>query len=153
MELAVSSLAGFLGATMLWVKAAHIIFVIFLMAGLFMMPRFFVYHHQCPVGSDEDKKWIEREDRLRRIILNPSLTIVWLLGLLLAFNGNYWGETWFIAKFILVLALSGYHGWMIGYFKKLQQGLRPLTEKQLRLLNEVPGVAAAIIVILAVVRP
>jgi putative membrane protein len=145
--------AGFLGATMLWVKAAHIIFVIFLMAGLFMMPRFFVYHHQCPVGSDEDKKWIEREDRLRRIILNPSLTIVWLLGLLLAFNGNYWGETWFIAKFILVLALSGYHGWMIGYFKKLQQGLRPLTEKRLRLLNEVPGVAAAIIVILAVIRP
>ncbi|WP_120217675.1 CopD family protein [Sphingopyxis sp. EG6] len=144
--------AGFLGATMLWVKAAHIIFVIFLMAGLFMMPRFFVYHHQCPVGSDEDKKWIEREDRLRRIILNPSLTIVWLLGLLLAFNGNYWGETWFIAKLILVLALSGYHGWMIGYFKKLQQGLRPLTEKQLRLLNEIPGVAAAIIVILAVIR-
>ena len=84
--------AGFLGATMLWVKAAHIIFVIFLMAGLFMMPRFFVYHHQCPVGSDEDKKWIEREDRLRRIILNPSLTIVWLLGLLLAFNGNYWDK-------------------------------------------------------------
>lgn len=145
--------AGFLGATMLWVKAAHIIFVIFLMAGLFMMPRFFVYHHQCRVGSDEDKKWIEREDRLRRIILNPSLTIVWMLGLLLAFNGNYWGETWFIAKFILVVALSGYHGWMIGYFKKLQQGQRPLTEKQLRLLNEVPGVAAAIIVILAVVRP
>ncbi len=152
-DLAGLDLTGSLGATMLWVKAAHIIFVIFLMAGLFMMPRFFVYHHQCQVGSDEDKKWIEREDRLRRIILNPALTIVWILGLLLAFNGNYWGETWFIAKFILVLALSGYHGWMIGYFKKLEKGLRPLTEKQLRLLNEVPGVAAAIIVILAVVRP
>ncbi len=138
---------------MLWVKAAHIIFVIFLMAGLFMMPRFFVYHQQAAVGSDEDKKWIEREDRLRRIILNPSLIIVWIFGLMLAFNGNYWGETWFIAKFILVLALSGYHGWMIGYFKKLSKGERPLTEKQLRMLNEVPGVAAAIIVILAVVRP
>lgn len=144
---------GFLGATMLWVKAAHIIFVIFLMAGLFMMPRFFVYHQQAAVGSDEDKKWIEREDRLRRIILNPSLVIVWIFGLMLAFNGNYWGETWFIAKFTLVLALSGYHGWMIGYFKKLSKGERPLTEKQLRMLNEVPGVAAAIIVILAVVRP
>jgi len=138
---------------MLWVKAAHIIFVIFLMAGLFMMPRFFVYHQQATVGSDEDKKWIEREDRLRRIILNPSLIIVWILGLMLAFNGNYWGETWFIAKFILVLALSGYHGWMIGYARKLSKGERPLTEKQLRMLNEVPGVAAAIIVILAVVRP
>ncbi len=138
---------------MLWVKAAHVIFVIFLMAGLFMMPRFFVYHQQAAVGSDEDKKWIEREDRLRRIILNPSLVIVWIFGLTLAFNGNYWGETWFIAKFILVLALSGYHGWLIGYFKKLSKGERPLTEKQLRMLNEVPGVAAAIIVILAVIRP
>lgn len=144
---------GFLGVTMLWVKAAHIIFVIFLLAGLFMMPRFFVYHHQCPVGSDEDAKWIEREDRLRRIILNPSIVIVWILGLALAFNGDYWRETWFVAKFLIVVALSGYHGWMIGYFRKLARGERPLTEKRLRLLNEVPGVAAAIIVILAVVRP
>lgn len=145
--------AGFLGATMLWIKAAHIIFVIFLMAGLFMMPRFFIYHSQCPVGSDEDKKWIEREDRLRRIILNPSLVIVWIFGLMLAFNGNYWGEGWFITKLLLVIGLSGYHGWMIGHFKKLQRGERPLTEKQLRLINEVPGIAAAIIVILVVVRP
>lgn len=138
---------------MLWIKAGHVIFVIFLMAGLFMMPRFFVYHQQCAVGSDEDRKWIEREDRLRRIILNPSLVIVWVFGLMLAFNGNYWGQGWFIAKFLLVIALSGYHGWTIGYFRKLQKGERPLTEKQLRLLNEVPGAAAAIIVILAVVRP
>lgn len=138
---------------MLWIKAGHVIFVIFLMAGLFMMPRFFVYHQQCAVGSDEDRKWIEREDRLRRIILNPSLVIVWVFGLMLAFNGNYWGQGWFIAKLLLVIALSGYHGWTIGYFRKLQKGERPLTEKQLRLLNEVPGAAAAIIVILAVIRP
>ncbi|AMU94555.1 MAG: CopD family protein [Sphingopyxis terrae] len=144
---------GFLGVTMLWVKAAHVIFVIFLMAGLFMMPRFFVYHHQCAVGSDEDRKWIEREDRLRKIILNPSLVLVWILGLMLAFNGGYWSQGWFHAKLLLVLLLSGYHGWTIGYFKKLKRGERPLSEKRLRMLNEVPGVAAAIIVILAVVRP
>ncbi len=144
---------GFLGVTMLWVKAAHVIFVIFLMAGLFMMPRFFVYHHQCAVGSDEDRKWIEREDRLRKIILNPSLVIVWILGLMLAFNGGYWSQGWFHAKLLLVLLLSGYHGWTIGYFKMLKRGERPLSEKRLRMLNEVPGVAAAIIVILAVVRP
>ena len=137
----------------MWVKAAHVIFVIFLMAGLFMMPRFFVYHHQCAVGSDEDRKWIEREDRLRKIILNPSLVIVWILGLMLAFNGGYWSQGWFHAKLLLVLLLSGYHGWTIGYFKKLKRGERPLSEKRLRMLNEVPGVAAAIIVILAVVRP
>ena len=146
-------LTGFLGATMLWVKAAHVIFVIFLMAGLFMMPRFFVYHHQCPVGSDEDKKWIEREDRLRKIILNPSIILVWAFGLMLAFNGDVWREGWFHGKLLLVILLSAYHGWLIGYFKKLRRGERPLTEKKLRLLNEVPGIAAAIIVVLVVVRP
>lgn len=146
-------LAGFLGVTMLWVKAAHVIFVIFFMAGLFMMPRFFVYHHQCPVGSDEDRKWIEREDRLRKIILNPSILFVWIFGLMLAFNADYWHEGWFIAKFLTVVALSGYHGWMIGYFKKLAKGERPLTERQLRMLNEVPGIAAALVVILVIVRP
>lgn len=144
---------GFLGATMLWVKAAHIIFVIFFIAGLFMMPRFFVYHHQCPVGSDEDRKWIEREDRLRRIILNPSIILVWVLGLMLAFNGDYWREGWLHAKIFFVLLLSAYHGWAVGYAKKLAKGERRLSEKQLRLLNEVPGIAAAIIVILVVVRP
>lgn len=144
---------SFLGAAMLWVKAAHIIFVIFLMAGLFMLPRFFVYHHQCAVGSEEDVKWIEREDRLRRIILNPALYIVWILGLLLAFNGSYWTQGWFQLKLVFVIGLSAYHGWLIGYFKKLKAGKRPLSEKALRLLNEVPGVVAAVAVILAVVRP
>ena len=143
----------YLAGAYLWIKAAHVIFVIFFMAGLFMMPRFFVYHHQCAVGSEEDKKWIEREDRLRRIILNPSIMLVWILGLMLAFNGDYWREGWFHAKLLLVFLLSGYHGWLIGYAKKLAKGERPLTEKQLRLLNEVPGVAAAIIVILVIVRP
>jgi protoporphyrinogen IX oxidase len=144
---------GFLGAAMLWVKAAHIIFVIFLMAGLFMLPRFFVYHHQCAVGSDEDVKWIEREDRLRRIILNPSLVVVWALGLMLAFNGSYWDQGWFQLKLVFVIVLSAYHGWLIGYFKKLKNGQRLLSEKALRMINEVPGVVAAVAVILAVVRP
>lgn len=147
------SLLGWLGPAMLWVKAAHVIFVIFWMAGLFMLPRFFVYHHQCSVGSDEDAKWIDREDRLRRIILNPAIIIVWIFGLMLAFNGVYWDQTWFQIKLIVVLALSGYHGWLMGYFKKLRAGQRPLSERALRLLNEVPGVAAAVTVILAVVRP
>jgi putative membrane protein len=146
-------MAGFLGVTMLWIKAAHVIFVIFFMAGLFMMPRFFVYHHQCAVGSDEDRKWIEREDRLRKIILMPAILFVWIFGLMLAFNGDYWHEGWFIAKFLIVIALSGYHGWMIGYAKKLAKGQRPLTEKQLRMLNEVPGIAAALVVVLVIVRP
>lgn len=144
---------GFLGEAWLWVKAAHIIFVIFWMAGLFMLPRFFVYHQEASTGSPEDARWIERETRLIRIILNPSMIIVWILGLALALNIGAFSQGWFHAKLLVVLALSGYHGWMSGYAKKLARGERPLADKKLRMLNEVPGVAAAIIVILAVVRP
>lgn len=146
-------MTGFLGNAYLWVKAAHIIFVIFLMAGLFMMPRFFVYHQQCEAGSDEDRKWIEREDRLRRIILNPSLIIVWIFGIMLMINIEAWTMGWFQLKFLIVLALSGYHGWMIGYARKLARGERPLSERSLRMINEIPGVTAALVVVLAVVRP
>ncbi len=143
----------YLGAAYLWVKAAHVIFVIFLMAGLFMMPRFFVYHQETTPGSDEDKKWIERETKLLTIILNPSLILVWLFGLMLMVEIGAWHFGWFHAKFLLVFALSGYHGWVSGYAKKLARGERRLQDRQLRLLNEVPGIAVALIVILVIVKP
>ena len=139
--------------TYYWLKAGHLIFVIFWMAVLFMLPRFFVYHQEAAAGSPEDAAWIERERRLLRIILTPSIVVVWLLGLLLAFSIDAWSQGWFHAKLLLVLALSGYHGWMAGYAKKLARGERPLEGRKLRLLNEVPGVAAALIVVLVIVRP
>jgi putative membrane protein len=148
-----SEMIGFLGAATLWVKAAHVIFVIFWMAGMFMLPRFFVYHQESAPGSPEDIRWIERETRLRRIIINPSMIVVWVLGLSLALNIGAFLQGWFLVKLAAVVALSGYHGWMVGYAKKLAKGERPLPDRTLRLLNEVPGVAAAVIVILAVVRP
>jgi protoporphyrinogen IX oxidase len=137
----------------LWLKSAHLIFVIFWMAGLFMLPRFFVYHQESQIGSDEDAKWVERERRLIRIILNPAMIVVWVFGLLLAYNIGAFSQGWFHAKLLLVLALSGYHGWMIGYAKKLANGERILSDKKLRLLNEVPGIAAAVTVILVIVKP
>lgn len=138
----------------LWLKTAHIIFVIFWMAGLFMLPRFFIYHQECAVGSEEDGKWIEREARLRKIILTPSLIIVWVLGIALAaILGPAVAGGWFAVKILAVLGLTAYHGVMVGYSKKLARGERPYSDKKLRLLNEIPGVAAAIIVILVVVKP
>lgn len=137
----------------LWLKAAHVIFVIFWMAGLFMLPRFFVYHQESAEGSDEEARWVEREAKLRKIILTPSLIIVWVLGLALAVNIGAFSQGWFHVKLLMVLLLSGYHGWMVGYSKKLAQGERTMTGKKLRLVNEVPGIAAAIIVILVIVKP
>ena len=68
-----SDLTGFLGPAYLWVKAAHVTFVIFWMAGLFLLPRFYVYHQETAVGSPEDRAWIEREARVRSIILTPAM--------------------------------------------------------------------------------
>lgn len=144
---------GFLGVAYPWVLAAHIIFVIFLMAGLFMLPRFFVYHQECAVGSEEDAKWVSRETKLLKIIINPSFIIVWTLGSMLMINIGAWTMGWFHLKFLLVLGLSGYHGWIVGYAKKLARGERRMKDRILRMMNEVPGIATAIIVILAVVKP
>jgi protoporphyrinogen IX oxidase len=136
-----------------WIKAGHVIFVIFWMAGLFMLPRFFVYHQEAAIGSSEDSAWVERERRLLRIILNPAMIVTWGLGLVLALQSGAFVQIWFLLKLCAVLGLSGYHGWMAGYARKLSRGERPLAGKALRLINEVPGIAAAIIVVLVIVKP
>ena len=139
--------------TYAWIKAAHIIFVIFWIAGLFMLPRYYVYHQEATPGSVEEKRWIERERKLRTIIITPAMILVWLLGLTLAAITDAWLQGWFQAKLVIVVALSGYHGWMVAYGAKLVRGERPVNGKALRIMNEVPGIATAIIVILVVVRP
>jgi putative membrane protein len=142
-----------LAVTYFWLKAGHIIFVVFWMAGLFMLPRLFVYHQECDPDSPENDKWIDRERKLLKIILMPSIGVVWLLGVALAFSIGAWGQGWLYAKLALVLGLSGYHGYLKSYAGKLARGERPLSGRQLRLLNEVPGVAVALIVILVVIKP
>lgn len=146
-------MTGFLGSAYLWMKAGHLIFVIFWMAGLFMLPRFFVYHQESAVGSEEEGRWVERERRLIGIILTPSLIVVWVLGVALMLDTAAWMQGWFVAKLIAVLALSAYHGWMAGYARRLAAGQRSVSGKALRLANEVPGIAAALIVVLVIVRP
>ena len=88
-----------------------------------------------------------------RIILKPSLTIVWIFGLALALDTGSFAQGWFHLKLVVVLILSGYHGWMVRYARKLRGGERSLSGRTLRILNEVPGMAAAFIVILAIVKP
>ena len=138
---------GFLGNAYLWVKAAHVIFVIFWMAGLFMLPRYYIYHQEAAQGSPEEKKWVERESKLRNIIITPSMILVWVLGLALAVNIGAFSEHWFHAKLLVVLLLSGFHGWVVGYGKALARGERRKSGTALRVMNEIPGIAVAIIVI------
>jgi Predicted membrane protein len=148
-----SNLTGWLGLAYPWVKAAHVTFVIFWMAGLFLLPRLYVYHQETTVGSPEDRAWIEREVRVRSIILTPAIAAVWILGLMLATDLGIWDEHWFQAKLALVIALSGYQGWLGAYGKKLARGERPLSGRRYACCNEIPGIAAALIVVLVIVRP
>jgi putative membrane protein len=149
----VSNLTGWLGLAYPWVKAAHVTFVIFWMAGLFLLPRLYVYHQETAVGSPEDRAWIEREARVRSIILTPAMLVVWILGVMLAFNIDAWSQSWFSAKLALVVGLTAYQGWLGIYGKKLAKGERPLSGRAVRMINEIPGIAAALIVVLVIVRP
>ncbi|WP_423606244.1 CopD family protein [Sphingomonas sp. MS122] len=150
-------MTGFLGAAWLWVKAAHIIFVIFWMAGLFILPRYLVHHQEALGDPVQAKAWADREAKLRRVILVPSMAVVWILGLALAANlGLFEGAPnlgWLHAKLLLVILLSGYHSWAVGYSKRLATGQGNLSPRRLRMLNELPAIFVALIVILAVVRP
>jgi len=144
---------GYLGAAYLWVKAFHIIFVIFWMAGMFMLPRFFAYHVQYAVGSDEDAKWIEREHRLMRIIINPAMGLTWIFGLLLVFNIGFAAGGWLHVKLLLVVLLSGVHGMFSKWRKRLAAGERHKSESFYRKINELPAIFIILIVIMVIVRP
>ncbi len=152
-------MSGFLGASYDWVKAAHLIFVIFWMAGLFMLPRYLVYHQEALAASNaaEAANWVEREGKIRHIILTPAMIVVWVLGLALALNlglaDGAPGLGWLHLKLLLVFLLTGYHGWTVGYAKKLAAGKPTLTGKQLRMLNEIPALAVTLIVVLVIVKP
>lgn len=148
-----TDLTGFLGAAYPWVKAAHVTFVIFWVAGLLLLPRFYVYHHETTAGSAEDRAWIERERRARNIILTPAMIAVWVLGLVLAFDIGAFDQRWFQAKLALVIALTAYQGWLGAYGKRLASGKRTADSRSLRVMNEVPGIAAALIVVLVIVKP
>ncbi|MFD0846962.1 CopD family protein [Sphingosinicella xenopeptidilytica] len=147
------SWVGWLGAAHLWVRAFHIIFVIFWMAGMFMLPRYLVYQHPVEPGSPEDKLWITRIERLRKIIVGPAMIMVWVLGLALAFNLGFAGNGWLHAKLAIVFLFSSFHGWIVGVSKKMARGERPVSERGLRMLNELPSLVTIVVVLLAVLRP
>jgi putative membrane protein len=143
----------FLAMTYLWLKAGHVIFMVFWMAGLFMLPRQMIYMSGTAPGSAEEALWAKRSGLLRKIILTPSIGVVWLLGLALAVTIGAWEQGWFHAKLLFVIALSAFHGWLVAKSKAMARGERPLSEKQLRMWGEAPGAALAIIVVLVIVKP
>ena len=137
-----------------FLKIGHVIFMVFWMAGLFMLPRQCIYMLDHAPGSEGEAKWATRMGKLRKIILTPSLIIVWVLGLTMAFVGEHFsGAGWLHAKLTLVLAMTGFHGWLVGQTKKMARGERPLTEGTLRMVGELPGLLLVLIVALVYLKP
>lgn len=137
----------------LFLKSGHVIFMVFWLAGLFMLPRQCIYMLDEAPGSSGEAKWAERMGKLRTIILTPSLIVVWVLGLTMAYAGGHFASGWFHAKLTLVLVLTVYHGWLVGQTKKMARGMRPLTEARLRMIGEVPGLLLVVIVVLVYLKP
>ena len=138
----------------LWVKAFHIVFVIALMAGLLIYPRYKLHQLSSKPGDELFETMKEASNRLRKIILNPALIIVWILGItMLVMNQGLLSVGWMHTKLLLVLILSGLHGYFISIGKKIDRGDVAPTAKTMKMLNEVPFLIMIGVVILAVVKP
>jgi putative membrane protein len=136
-----------------WIKAFHVIAVIAWMAGMLYLPRLFVYHCEAPAGSPQSEMLKVMERKLLRVIVNPAMIAVWVLGLILAYLTGAYADIWFQIKFVLVIAMSGLHGFFAATVKRFAIDANTRPQRFYRIINEVPMVLIIAIVILVVVKP
>lgn len=138
-----------------WIKALHVMAVIAWMAGLFYLPRLFVYHaEKATVGSELDQTFRVMEAKLLRVIMNPAMITAWICGLLLiAMGGLDFSAVWGWAKLGAVIAMTGAHGWMAARRKDFAAGRNTRSGRTYRLANEVPTVLMIVAVVAVIVKP
>ena len=141
-----------------WLKAGHVIFVVSLMAGLLVYPRYKIHQLSSMPGETLFDTMQHASERLRRIILNPSLILVWIFGLGMVLvdwyrGGNLFQTGWFVSKFLLVLILSGLHVYFIRLGRKIDQQEMHIRPATLRMMNEIPFILMIAIVVLVIVKP
>lgn len=137
----------------LWIKALHVIAVIAWMAGMFYLPRLYVYHAGAAPGSELSETFKVMEQRLLRMIINPAMVVVWITGPLLAWLEEVYTDPWFLAKFTLVIVMSGFHGSLSRWRRDFAADRNTRSAKFFRIANEVPPLLMALIVILVIVKP
>jgi putative membrane protein len=144
-----------LNGAYLWIKALHVISLIAWMAGMFYLPRLFVYHCETVPGSAESERFKVMEKKLLRIIVNPAMIATWAFGLTLSFlpATDAWHQGWFHAKLLLVVLMSGAHGLFARWTKEFARDANTRPARFYRVWNEVPTLLMIAIVILAVVKP
>lgn len=138
---------------LLWIKALHIVAVISWMAGLLYLPRLFVYHVDAPKGSQQSETFKVMERRLFRAIMNPAMIVVWITGPLLAYMLSVYHDRWFLAKFLLVCVLTGFHHAVGRWRKAFEADANTRDARYFRIANEVPTLLMLGIVVFVVVRP
>lgn len=138
-----------------WLLALHIISVMFWMAGMYYLPRLFVYHAEALENGTPYEMFPVMEQKLLRLIINPSMVAAWFFGLALIFAGGHWPivDIWLVSKLSLVVILSAYHGFLASTRKQFLSGVLPRPSRFYRMVNEVPPVLTVFIVILVVVQP
>lgn len=137
----------------LWVKAVHVIAVIAWMAGMLYLPRLFVYHCEAEPGSAQSETFKVMERRLLRAIINPAMTVTWVAGLWLMWEGDFLTSGWMHAKLLLVVAMSGMHGFLSRWVRAFAADRNLHSQKFYRIINEVPTILMIFIVILVIVKP
>lgn len=138
-----------------WIKVAHIVSMVSWMAGMFYLPRIFVYHAERGMpGSELDQTFQVMERKLLKLIMNPAMISTWVFGLVLIGMGMFdWAAAWSWIKLAGVVAMTGMHGWLGARRKDFIEGRNTRNGRAYRLANEVPTVLMLIIVIAVVVRP
>lgn len=138
---------------MLWVKSLHVLAVISWMVGMFYLPRLFVYHTEAGAGSPQAATFKVMERRLMRAIVNPAMVVTWVSGLWLAIEVYAFQGGWLHAKVMLVVAMSGLHGYFSASRKRLERDEITRTSRHWRMMNEVPTLLLVAIVVLVIVKP
>lgn len=136
-----------------WLKALHVISIIAWMAALLYLPRLFVYHAEAAPGSDRIAAFKVMERRLYKAIMTPSMAAAWVFGLSAAYVGGWFTSGWFHAKLLLVIILSGLHGFLGAELRRLADDKGTRSPRFYRIINEVPTALMILIVILVVLKP
>lgn len=138
-----------------WIKAFHVIAMVAWMAGMFYLPRLFVYHAEAAPGSAVSETFKVMERRLLRIIINPAMIATWVFGLsmLYAIPDLLSAHGWMHVKLTTVILLSGVHGVLAKNVRLFAQDKNVKSAKYFRILNEIPTVLFIVIVIMVIVRP
>ncbi len=145
----------FLTPWYLWLKAAHLVADFAWMAGIFYLPRLYVYHTQVAPGSEPSELFKKMERLLLRAIMNPAMVAAWIFGLLLVLTPGVvdWGRGWWHGKVFGLLGMTLFHH-HLGYARKdFAADQRRHTERYWRMVNEVPTLLLVLIVIMVIVKP